>query len=48
MSEKMDDQQAAAPTASGSKSEESVALRNWQLANNVTVMDSVYEYDEVE
>lgn len=48
MSEKMDDQQAAAPTASGSKSEESVALRNWQLANGVTVMDAAYEYDEVE
>ncbi|EPB67658.1 Mov34/MPN/PAD-1 family protein [Ancylostoma ceylanicum] len=48
MSEKMDDQQATAPTASGSKSEESVALRNWQLANGVTVMDSAYEYDEVE
>ncbi|KJH52712.1 Mov34/MPN/PAD-1 family protein [Dictyocaulus viviparus] len=47
MSEKMDDQQATAPTAS-SRSEESVALRNWQLANGVTVMDSAYEYDEVE
>ncbi|XGW27961.1 hypothetical protein V3C99_008061 [Haemonchus contortus] len=48
MSEKMEEQQASAPTASGSKSEESVALRNWQLANGVTVMDSAYEYDEVE
>lgn len=44
----MDDQQASAPAASGSRAEESAALRNWQLANGVTVMDSAYEYDEVE
>lgn len=48
MSERMDDQQASAPAASGSRAEESAALRNWQLANGVTVMDSAYEYDEVE
>uniref|UniRef100_A0A0K0CWM5 COP9 signalosome complex subunit 5 n=1 Tax=Angiostrongylus cantonensis TaxID=6313 RepID=A0A0K0CWM5_ANGCA len=44
----MDDQQTTAPTPNESRSDESVALRNWQLANGVTIMDSAYEYDEVE
>ncbi|VDL83123.1 unnamed protein product [Nippostrongylus brasiliensis] len=48
MSEKMEEQQASAPTSSGSRAEESAALRSWQLANGVTVMDAAYEYDEVE